>query len=53
MAQAAPVVDLDTFRRSRRDPARPSGRPTMAPTCAANACFVPVWVTWVPMWLVH
>jgi hypothetical protein len=52
MPQAAAVIDLETFRRRRE--ARPEPVKCRAgPAAPVSPYLVPVWIAWVPVWLVH
>jgi hypothetical protein len=49
MNQAAAVIDLDSFRRQRHGE-RGAERPQPRPRPVANAMWMPVLVTWIPVW---
>lgn len=48
MTQAAPVIDLETYRRRQQRPAR--GPATCHGMRQQHPVWLPVWVVWVPVW---
>ncbi len=53
MPQAAAVIDLEKFRRDRREARGAMRQGAVAPAPSAVACLMPVWVAWVPVWPVR